>query len=121
MKLGLLALCSTALLLPACDAGKACTDIAASSVTLEVVDAETDEALPDADVTFTLDGGDAQMPAEVDGNRFVLAYEETGVFAVTVTADGYEQAEVQYDIVLDDDGCHPVGESDTIELARMEQ
>ena len=121
MRLGLLALCSTALLCSACDAGKACTDLAASSVTLEVVDAETDEALPDAEVSFTLDGGETQMPAEVDGNRFVLAYEETGVFAVTVTADGYEQLEAQYDVILDEDGCHPVGESDTIELARMEQ
>jgi|GEM_PF-3230449 len=120
MKLGLLALCSTALLLSACDAGKACTDIAVGSVTLEVVDAETESPLPDADVSFTLDGGDAQSPAETDGNRFVLAYEEIGTFAVTVTADGYEQVERQYDIGLDEDGCHPVGEADTIELALME-
>ena len=121
MNLRLLALCSTALLLPACDTGTACTEIAVASVTLEVIDAETDAPLPEAEVSFTLDGGDAQAPAETDGNRFTLAYEETGLFAVTVTADGYEQFEAEYDIVLDEDGCHPVGESDTIELARMEE
>lgn len=118
-----LSLIVTTCLLAACDLGgdNACTEIAVASVTLEILAADDGEPIDDAEVTFTLDDGAAQDAAErhSDG-AFVLAYEETGTFAVTASAPGFEAVMRSYDVVLEEGGCHPVGVADVIELARAE-
>lgn len=118
MKLGLitLGLC----LLTACDT-QSCTEIAVASVSLHVVSAETGEDLDDVAVRFSIDGGAEQQPdAREDDGAFILDYEETGTFAVTIEAAGFETVMTDYKVVLDEDGCHPLGVSDTIELAMAE-
>ncbi len=106
----------------ACDLGngRACTEIAVASVSLEVVAAEDGEPIADAEVTFTLDGGESRQPDAHDDDVFVLDYEETGIFEVTVSAPGFETVTRTYDVMLDEDGCHPVGEVDEIELGAEE-
>ena len=111
-KIALLGACA---LLPACD-GQACTEIAAASVTLEVVDAQTDEPITDADIAFTVDGGEPRAPADAFDGTYGLAYEEEGTFEVTIAAPGYEPAQRTYDIELDAEGCHVDGVTDTVEL-----
>lgn len=103
------------------DGGDACTEIAVASVTLEVVAAEDGEPLPDAAVSFTLDGGEMREPdSQDDGGVFVLDYEETGAFLVTVSAPGFEMLTRSYNVVLEEGGCHPEGVSDTVELGKAE-
>lgn len=123
MNLRLITLASLTLALaaPGCDfpgpGGTACTDIAVASLSLQVVDAQTGDPVPMPIITFTVDGdGEVREPVEDFGGDFVLAYEETGTFEVTVAAEGYLEAGRTYDIVMDEDGCHPVGQLDVIEL-----
>jgi hypothetical protein len=114
----LLALSIMALGLPlvtGCEEPTDCTLSIVSSVHLTIVDAETGEPVPDPVITFTVDGGDPRMPEdEYPDSAFTLAYEEQGLFAVTIEADGHEPMSVEYDVMGDE--CHPVGVSETIEL-----
>ncbi|HVH98028.1 MAG TPA: hypothetical protein VM869_04940 [Enhygromyxa sp.] len=105
------------LVLPGCDRGEACTSDLRPSVVVDVVDAETAEPVATAVVTFTIDGGAEQLPNPLnvpDEGEFVLEYEKDGLFAVTIEADGYEPAYVEYDVA--EDGCHVVSVYDTVEL-----
>lgn len=100
-----------------CDFGAACDEIAVASVSLEVVDAQTEAAIEMPTITFSVDGdAEVRQPADGYDGIFVLTYEETGTFEVSVSADGYAGTMRTYEVVLDEDGCHPVGHSDVIEL-----
>lgn len=112
-----LALAALTSLACGCDFGGACDDIAVGSVSLEVVDAQTEEAIEMPTITFTVDGDpEVRPPADGYDGRFVLTYEETGTFEVSVSAEGYAESMRTYEVVLDEDGCHPVGQSDVIAL-----
>lgn len=87
-----------------CD--EACTEIAVASVSLQVESGDGARPLPDAEVSFTLDGGPAREAEHLGDGEFVLAYEEAGTFAVEVGADGHERVQRSYAVVLAEDGCH---------------
>lgn len=82
-------MCAVLAGLVGCDiAGGACTDIAIVSVAVEVVDLDGN-AIPDVDVTYTVDGG-ADQRAECIGDgtdctEFWTAFETEGVFVVTAS------------------------------------
>jgi hypothetical protein len=102
--------------LPGHDGGHACTDIAASSVSLEVVDAQTGARVDAPVITFTVDDGEQREPADAAGETIVLAYEEVGTFEVEIGASGYATTSKTYEVELDEAGCHPEGIVDTVEL-----
>ncbi len=93
-----------------CD--EACTEIAVASVSLQVESGDGARPLPDAEVSFTLDDGPVRAAEHVGDGEFVLAYEEAGTFEVQIGADGHEQLERSYAVVLEEGGCHvePVDE-----------
>lgn len=98
-----------------CD--EACTEIAVASVSLQVESGDGARPLPDAEVTFTLDGGPAREAEHLGDGEFVLAYEEAGTFEVQVGAPGHEQVERSYPIALAEDGCHVEPADEVIVLA----
>lgn len=85
----------------ACDSD--CTEIALASVTLEVRSA-AGQPLPDADVTFTLDGGPERDAESFGDGTFVLGREEPGAFEATVAAEGHEPETRSYTVTAD--ACH---------------
>jgi len=98
----------------------ACTEEARSSVTLDVVD-ENSDPLTDATVTFTIDGGSTEEAECFDSSTngcsdYVLAYEQAGVFNIAVSKDGYITAEESITVGMTDDGCHVDGQVVTITL-----
>jgi hypothetical protein len=103
----------------ACNNEQACTDLAASSVTVNVTDAADGADLADAVVTYTVDGGDA-VDCESLSVGFVCGFEVVGEITVTVSLDGYAPQTETFDIALDADECHVVGEVWDVELALQE-
>lgn len=94
-----------------CD--ESCTEIAVASVSLQVESGDGARALPEAEVSFTVDGGPQREAEHLGDGEFVLAYEEEGTFEVEIGADGHERVERTYAVVLAEDGCHvePVDEA----------
>lgn len=97
--------------------GEGCEPYEASSVVLTIVDITTDGPIPDAVIQYQVDGGMIRMPdfGSVD-NRFVLGYETTGVFTVTIEAAGYETVNAEYTVDQDKGDCHVNSIGDTIEM-----
>lgn len=87
-----------------CD--EACTEIAVASISLQVKSGDGARPLPDAEVSFTLDGGPVREAEHLGDGEFVLAYEEAGTFEVEIGADGHERAMRSYAVVLAEGGCH---------------
>jgi hypothetical protein len=102
------------------DEDRICNAISINSVQLTVVDAESGEQVPDPTVTFRVDGGELRMPVEQGGGAtwIALAYDEPGVFDVTIEAEGYETQEKQYEVLPTE--CNVEGVVDTIELVADE-
>lgn len=96
--------------------GQVCTDLYAYSTTLTVT-SSSGEALTGVSGTYTVDGGE-ERPCEGSGDSGGLwcGGEEAGHFVITVTADGHDAATVEADVVMDDVGCHVVGEALTVVL-----
>jgi hypothetical protein len=104
------------LLLAGCDpvgSPTACTEMAAASVSLEVVD-ETGAAIDAATATYSVDGGSSQPCDELSANALVCGWEQEGHLVVTVSADGFDDAVEEFDIASD--GCHVEGASATVTL-----
>jgi hypothetical protein len=97
----------------------ACTTEARASVSVHVVDAQG-EAVTDAKVTFTRDGGASQpaecvYPAGEGCESWVTAWERTGHFVVRAeSADGTKHDEAAVDVTEDD--CHVQGKTLTLTL-----
>lgn len=91
---------------------RVCTDLAAASVNLTVVDADG-AAVPDLVLSYTADGS---APANCEsigadaGKSFVCGWEVEGDFVITATAPGFEDAEESITVGKDESGCHVVGE-----------
>lgn len=88
--------------------GTNCTLEAAASVNVEVRDIDG-AAVVDADVRYTVDGGDSEACDNFDDGRYACGYEIAGEFVVTATKAGYAAA--QNGVTVKDDECHVVGES----------
>ncbi len=98
---------------PGCDQG--CEEYAAASVSLEVRGADR-QPIPDADVRFTVDGGEERHAESFGDGSFVAGYEESGRFELTITADEHTPAQRAYDVAFEADGCHVGTVTDRIEL-----
>lgn len=86
-------------------------------VELNVVDAETAAPLPTAEVRFTFEGGPEQTATSNEDDVVILISGEPGVFHVTVTMEGYEPFEMDYDVDwADEETCQTGREVDTVEL-----
>lgn len=124
MKIVALAILMSSLICTACDdesnQGVACTDLAAGSVSVAIVDSEGNE-LPGATVVYHVDDGEELTATCVDASEaqcahFVAGWEVTGHFVIEVTKVGYEDAQAEATIVKDADGCHVQGQAVTITL-----
>jgi hypothetical protein len=104
------------LLLPAflwgCPLGVACTEIAVTSVTVNLVDTDAHPIL-DADVTYEVDGGDP-MPCQAWEGSYACGTEEAGEFVIRAVAAGYQEGEEN--LVVTEDVCHVDGQVVVIEL-----
>ncbi|MEM6296319.1 MAG: hypothetical protein AAGA54_33925 [Myxococcota bacterium] len=98
---------------PGCD--EACEEYAAASVSLEVLDAKR-QPIADADVRFTIDGGEERQAESFGDGAFVAGYEEDGRFEVTIEAADHTPAQRTYDVAFEADGCHVETVTDRIEL-----
>ncbi|MCC7460017.1 MAG: hypothetical protein IT286_01825 [Proteobacteria bacterium] len=101
----------------------ACTEEARSSVTLKIVDADTEEVLDIANVTYSVDGGTETTTGCTDDEAFVdhcgtfpVTYEVAGEFEITVSSPGYEDKTRTTTIVKTEDGCHVVGKLLTFKM-----
>lgn len=71
--------------------------------------------VPDAMITFSVDGGPAQACENMSGGNYVCGYEVAGSITVTATKDGMTQTQT-VTIVKTADGCHVQGQTITITL-----
>ncbi|HJN74067.1 MAG TPA: hypothetical protein QGF58_09065 [Myxococcota bacterium] len=86
-----------------------CTEIAVSSVTLELYDLDTGEGVVGADVQYAVDGGDfGPCRSWGEDHIYNCGVEEPGAFEIAVDAEGYELLEVAADV--DEDECHVITE-----------
>jgi hypothetical protein len=109
--------------LSACQNGHVCTSQLVAALVLTIVDAETGEPIPDPVVSFRIDGGELQMPESWIHHQedvVVVAYEHTGLYEVAIEAEGYEPAQAEYDVGLDEAQCHAETVRETIELVPIE-
>lgn len=97
--------------------GVACTEEARTSVTIQAVDADG-AAVPDAVVTYTIDGG-AQRSAECSPgpsgagcDQWSAGLEESGLFVITATDPAGPAGTAT--VVVGEDECHVISESVTV-------
>ncbi len=102
----------------------ACTEEARSSVTLKIIDADTDDVLDEATIVWSVDDGFDTITACTDNDDFVddcesfpLIYEVEGEFEITVSAEGYiDQTKT---VTVEKDECHVIGESVTFKMSLL--
>lgn len=99
--------------LVACPVETGCTDLAAFSTTVSVVDADG-SPIAGATGTYTVDGGEAKPCESWDPGQLVCGVEESGHFVVEVSAEGYIAGSAQVDVGADE--CHVIGEALEITL-----
>jgi hypothetical protein len=103
------------IVLPGCGTGGTqCTAIAASSVTVTVVN-DVGAVQPDAKVTFSVDGGQEQaaecvQPAGTGCQSWTAGVEQTGMFTLkAVSGDGLKHAQASATVTSDE--CHVIGQA----------
>ena len=97
-----------AVLLGGCDRMLNCTTEARSSVSVTVRD-EAGAVLSDADVSYTVDGGE---PADCEGfgsGGYVCGWEQEGTFEITIRALGF--AVDTFTVQVGADECHVISEA----------
>lgn len=92
----------------------ACTDEVADSVQVNVVD-DAGEAVTDAVVTFSTDGGIVQRCTTEGDGRYACGVELFGDFVINVTRTGFVAASAN--VTVDADACHVLTEIVDIALA----
>jgi hypothetical protein len=91
------------------DPPQACTDLAAASVSLTVVDAAGDP-VADAVAEWSVDGGAwSSCDAVFEPGSFACGWEVSGTLSISVTADGYADWSDDVVVGMDAEGCHVVG------------
>ncbi len=88
----------------------ACTEIAVVSVSVSVVDGDG-QAVPDAAVTYSVDGGvDVACDRLSDEtSTFACGYEVSGSLEIVVIATGY--APFDRTLVVEADACHVISQT----------
>ena len=95
------------LLTTACDEPfVACTDDLRYGISLTVID-EAGEAVPGTEVTYTVDGGDAEICDGADGEH-ACGPEVAGTYELTIEAEGFETQTLAQDVGQDE--CHVIPE-----------
>jgi hypothetical protein len=98
----------------ACVDETACTAIAVASTTVTLLDADG-APVPDATLTYTVDG-EGPLPCDALGDgKYVCGYEASGRFVIEAKKEGYDVARAELDVGADE--CHPIPEAVTITLA----
>lgn len=100
---------------PGDSGGQACTEMAAASLTLEVLDPQGGAVL-DASVHYSVDGSDPTVCDAWGNGTYVCGYEVAGELTVTVEAEGYLDAQTVATVVMDDVGCHVIGQTASLTL-----
>lgn len=80
-----------------------CTDMAVSSVSLELVD-ESGASIAGADVRYRVDGGAEQDCEDFGDGAYVCGWEEAGSFEITAEAIGFATETFALDVEADE--CH---------------
>jgi hypothetical protein len=97
-----------------------CTDIAVASVDVHV-ESTTGEPLTGLVVEWGYRDADmAPQPCEGEGADWICGWEVTGDLEIYVSADGHDSQIVPVHVPLDEDGCHPVGQSVDVLLVPSE-
>lgn len=103
------------LLLSACgNQAEICDDLAVWSVNLTVVDA-AGAALPDAQVTYAVDGEDLGACEQLEGAAWGCGVEVAGEFVITTTLAGYTTDTTE--VTVAKGTCHVVGTTRQVILA----
>lgn len=111
---------SLLLILTGCpETQQACTDLAAASVTAYVVDAEGN-AIADATATFTVDGGAVQDCESFTDGTYICGWEQAGLIAVTIEAEGFTGATQEVTVGMDAEACHVEQQILDFTLERLE-
>jgi hypothetical protein len=90
-----------------------CDDMAVSSVSLTVEDADGN-AITGANATYTVDGGVPSACEEFGDGNYACGYEQAGEITVTASAAGY--AEASATVTVEADECHVITEQVTLTL-----
>ena len=93
-----------------------CTDLAAVSITVTVID-DSGEPVFDAEVTYQPDGGDVTDCESWPGGAeatFACGYEVAGEITVRVSSPGFDPVERVVTVASDE--CHVIGEAVEITL-----
>ncbi len=105
---------------------QACTEEARSSVTLKILDDDTGDALSEATIVYSVDGGTETITACTYDDAFVehcdsftLAYEVDGDFEIRVSAADYEDQTKTVAIEKTEDGCHVIGKTLTVNMVSL--
>jgi len=93
-----------------------CTEEAVASVVLSFID-ERGEAVPHVRASFSLDGEGERQACTSAGGTLICGVEQVGTVLVDVEAPGFEDALLQYEVAIDEAGCHPVTVFDEVVLA----
>jgi hypothetical protein len=83
----------------------ACTEEARSSVQITLVD-ESDAPVVGATVTAVADGQDIDCEDWDDAGVYTCGYEVSGVFVISIEAEGFESQEIELEVSLTEDECH---------------
>lgn len=94
--------------------GVGCTEIAAASVSVQVVDG-SGMPVSEATVTFSVNGGPAQNCETFMSGSYVCGYEQAGMITITAT-NGTDTQMQTVTVTKTADGCHVQGQSITITL-----
>lgn len=99
-----------------CNTEVACTDLAAVSVSVSVVDGN---GAPVSGALVSWDSGNGPQSCDsLDGSTYLCAYEVKGEIAIHVEAAGYQA--VDQVVSVEADECHVIGESVQIALDGVE-
>ncbi len=101
----------------ACSTETGCTDLAAYSTSVSVVDASGDP-IAAATGTYTVDGGASKPCESWSPGQLVCGIEEAGHFVIEVSAEGYVAGSTGVDVGADE--CHVIGEVLEVALESVE-
>ena len=83
-----------------------CNDYAAASVQITLVD-ESGAPVEGAEIDYESVEADLHGPCdEIGAGEYVCGYEVSGALHISITAEGFEPAEVELEVGVTEDECH---------------
>ena len=92
-----------------------CDDYAAASVQLTLVD-EAGAPVSGASVIAATDDGDIECEDWDNTGPYICGYEVSGLFVITIEAEGFDPLELELEVGETEDGCHVETETATVVL-----